>query len=162
MKRFLVIPILIIAAAAYCLSQTPGVDTKSKGGPLAGTWNANLAKSKQHPSHQFQSATLVFDIAPDGVLLTFTGINMSGNKESGTRKLNPDGREHPIAGAPGVLETARWVDSRTLEVVAKKDGKVVGQGSYKVSPDGKTLTAKLKGIDASGAEFEQVIVFDRE
>jgi hypothetical protein len=31
-----------------------------------------------------------------------------------------------------------------------------------VSPDGKTLTAKLKGIDASGAEFEQVIVFDRE
>jgi hypothetical protein len=162
LKNLLAIPILIIAAASYCLSQTPEVDTKSKGGPLAGTWKANLAKSKQHPSHQFQSATLVFDIAPDGVLLTFTGINMSGNKESGTRKLNPDGKEYPVAGAPGVLEMARWVDSRTLEVVAKKDGKVVGQGSYKVSTDGKRLTAKMKGIDASGAEFEQVIVFDRE
>jgi hypothetical protein len=162
MQRFLVIPILIIAAASASLSQTTGDNTKSKGSPLAGTWKANLAKSKQHPNHQFQSATLVFDITPDSVLLTFTGINMSGQKESGTRKLNADGMEYPIAGAPGVLEMTRWRDSHTLEMVAKKDGKVVGEGVYKVSADGKTLTAKVKGFDASGVEFEQVIVFDRE
>ena len=31
-----------------------------------------------------------------------------------------------------------------------------------VSADGKTLTAILKGVDASGADFEQTIVCDRE
>ena len=46
--------------------------------------------------------------------------------------------------------------------MAKKDGKVVGQSAYEISKDGKTLTAKVKGIDASGREFEQVIVFDHE
>lgn len=52
--------------------------------------------------------------------------------------------------------------SHILVAVAKQDGKVVGQSSYEVSSDGKTLTAKVKGIDASGTEFEQVIVFYRE
>jgi hypothetical protein len=46
--------------------------------------------------------------------------------------------------------------------VAKKDGKVAGQSSYEVSSDGKTLTATVKGMDAKGRPFEQVIVFDRE
>ena len=52
--------------------------------------------------------------------------------------------------------------SHILVTVAKKDGKMVGQSSYEVSSDGKTLTAKVEGIDASRTEFEQVIVIDRE
>ncbi|MEW6209616.1 MAG: hypothetical protein AB1631_14710 [Acidobacteriota bacterium] len=158
MKRFLLIPILIVTASSLALSQTSGAE----GNPLAGIWKANLSKSKQHANHQFQSATLRFEISDDTVLLTFTGVNMSGQQESGTRKLHPDGKEYPIAEVPGVVEVARWVNSRTLEMVAKKDGKVIGEGTYQVSSDGKTLTATIRGTDGSGAEFEQVIVFDRE
>jgi hypothetical protein len=42
-------------------------------------------------------------------------------------------------------------------------GKVRGSGGEQsgVSPDDKTLTARVSGIDASGKRFEQVIVFDR-
>jgi hypothetical protein len=39
---------------------------------------------------------------------------------------------------------------------------VIGEGRYEVSSDGKTLTSKVKGTDAKGRQFEQVIVFDRE
>ncbi|HXG64357.1 MAG TPA: hypothetical protein VNO70_04570 [Blastocatellia bacterium] len=159
MKRLLLIPILIVAASSLALSQT---DAKTKSNPFAGTWKANLSKSKQHPNHRFQSATIRFEVADDVVLLIFTGINMAGEKESGTRKLRPDGKEYPVAAAPGVVEVAKWVGSHALETTAMKDGKVIGRGAYEVSSDGKTLTARIKGIDASGAEFEQVIVFDRE
>ena len=39
----------------------------------------------------------------------------------------------------------------------------MGDGAYDdVSSDGKTLTATVGGIDAAGARFEQVIVFDRD
>ena len=90
------------------------------------------------------------------------GVNMSGEQESGTRKFRADGKEYSIAEAPGVAEVSKWVGSNVLETLAKKEGKVVGQSTYEVSSDGKTLTAKIKGIDESGATFEQVIVFDRQ
>ena len=81
---------------------------------------------------------------------------------SATRRLRLDSNEHPVAEAPGVVEIARWVGSYTLETVYKQDGEVVSEGSYEVSSDGKTLTSKGKGTDATGSQFEQVIVFDRE
>jgi hypothetical protein len=96
------------------------------------------------------------------VSFTTTGVTMSGVEEKGTFDIHPDGKEHPIPGAPGLVEVSRWVGPRILETVASKDGKSVGHASYEVSEDGKTLTAKISGSDASGAEFEQIIVCDRE
>jgi len=43
-----------------------------------------------------------------------------------------------------------------------KDGAAIGRSSYEVSDDGRTLTATMSGIDASGKAFDQVIVFDRK
>jgi hypothetical protein len=130
--------------------------------PLAGTWQANISKSQRHPNHLFKSATLRFEASDEVVSLTYTGVNMSGMEETGTFKIHPDGKEHPIPGAPGLVEVSRWAGPRILETVAKQDGKVVGHSAYEVSEDGKTLTAKISGRDASGAEFEQIIVCDRE
>ena len=130
--------------------------------PLAGTWNANVSKSQRHPNHLFKSMKLHIEMSEDAVSINYSGVNMSGNEESGTSKLHPDGKEHPIAEAPGFVEVSRWVGPRLLESLGKKDGKVLGQSTYEVSSDGNTLTAKIKGIDASGSTFEQVIVFDRE
>jgi hypothetical protein len=61
-----------------------------------------------------------------------------------------------------VVAVTRWVGSHLLETVAKKDGEAVSRGTYEVSSDGRTLTARVSGKDASGTDFEQVIVFDRE
>ena len=48
-----------------------------------------------------------------------------------------------------------------LESMGKKDGTILGRGTYEVSDDGQTMTATVSGIDAAGKPFEQVIVFDR-
>ena len=67
-----------------------------------------------------------------------------------------------MAEAPGVVAITKWVDPRILETLANKNGKVVGQSTYEVSTDGKTLTTRIKGIDAGGGSFEQVIVLERQ
>jgi len=131
--------------------------------PFAGTWIANIEKSHRHANHQFQSATLTFEVTGDAVSMTHAGVNMSGKSESGTTVLIPDGHEHPMSPqAPGVVTATRWIGTHVLESEAKKDGRSLGQGTYAVSDDGRTLTATVAGTDAAGAPFEQVIVFDRD
>jgi hypothetical protein len=164
MRKFLVPPILLMAIASLAFGQTPGAETKSRVNPLVGNWKANLSKSQRDPNHQFQSLALRIEVSSDdgALLLTFTGINMSGKEVSVIRKLQPDGKERPVAEANGIVEVSRWVGPQTLESVARKDGAVIGEGRYEVSSDGKTLTSKVKGTDAKGRLFEQLIVFDRD
>jgi len=129
---------------------------------LNGVWAANLAKSRRHANHQFQRAMLTISADGDVVSLHHAGVNMAGKEESGTTVLRADGLEHEVSPqAPGVVVVAKWDGTHVLETEARKDGRVVGKGSYAVSDDLKTLTATVAGTDAAGAPFEQVIVFDR-
>lgn len=130
--------------------------------PLAGAWTANIAKSRRHENHQFQNSTMRFDVDGNTVVLSYSGVNVSGRHESATMTLRADGVEYPIPQAPGIVSICRWVDNCTLETVGKKDGAVVGQATYAVAADGLVMTATVRGTDAQGAAFEQVIVFDRD
>lgn len=132
--------------------------------PIAGTWTANLAKSKRHENHQFASAMMHFDVSgpADGiVVLRYGGVNHSGKDESAAHTMHADGVERPVPQAPGVVSVCRWAGPRTLETIGKKDGAIVGHATYEASEDGAELTATVKGIDAKGLPFEQIIVFDR-
>ena len=131
--------------------------------PFSGTWVANLVKSHRHHNHQFQSATLRFEVSGNALSLTQAGVNMSGKHESSTLTLDADGEEHPVSPqAPGIVVISKWIGTHVLETIGKRGGEIIGRGTYEVSPDTRTLTATVSGIDAKGAVFEQVIVFDRE
>ena len=131
--------------------------------PFLGTWVANLEKSRRHSNHQFQSATLTFEVLGDEVSLTHAGVNMAGKPESGTTVLRADGNEHAVSPqAPGVVAVTKWVGTHVLTTEATKDGRPVGSATYAVSDDGKTLTATVAGIDAAGKAFDQVVVFDQQ
>ena len=130
--------------------------------PFTGKWVATIEKSRRHENHQFKRATLTFEESGDAVSLTHAGVNHSGKQESVTTVLHVDGLEHEVSPqAPGVVVVTRWIGTHTLASEARKDGHVVGQGTYAVSEDGQVLTATVSGTDVSGKPFEQVIVFDR-
>jgi hypothetical protein len=40
--------------------------------------------------------------------------------------FHTDGKEHPGTLSPGVFHMAKWVNARTIETTAKKDGKDMG------------------------------------
>ena len=130
--------------------------------PLTGTWVANLDKSRRHEHHQFQSASLRFEVSGNTVSLTQSGVNMSGKDESSTLTLVADGEEHPVSPqAPGVVVISRWIGTHVLETIGKRGDATLGRGTYEVAADGHSLTATVAGIDGQGKAFEQVIVFDR-
>ena len=129
---------------------------------FTGYWVANLSKSQRHSNHQFESASMTFEVTGDVVSFTYEGVNATGKHESSRMVLHPDGVEHPLSPeAPGVMILSKWVGTHRIDTQATKDGNVLGRGSYEVSSDGTLLTATVAGVDASGSSFEQVIVFDR-
>jgi hypothetical protein len=102
-----------------------------------------------------------FAVDGNHVTLTYGGINASGREEHGSQTFLADGKEHPVPQAASYVATTT-IDQRSLRSLASKDGQSVGQSVYAVSEDGRTMTATVSGIDASGRHFEQIIVFDRE
>jgi hypothetical protein len=127
---------------------------------LAGTWIANIAKSRRHENHRFAAATMHFAIAQDEVRLSYEGVNASGKVERSEQVLRADGLPHDHPLEPGIVVTSS-LGPRGFASIATKDGATMGRGSYDVSEDGSTMTATVTGIDGSGKPFEQVIVFDR-
>ena len=87
-------------------------------------------------------------------------MNASGENEGGTQTIQADGQPHAHPQVPGLVTTGT-LDARSVRVEARQSEQVVGGGVYQVSDDGRTLTATVSGIDASGSAFDQVIVFDR-
>ena len=84
--------------------------------PFTGTWIANIEKSRRHANHQFQSATLTFEVNGDDVSMTHAGVNMSGKHESGTTVYKADGQEHAVSPqAPGVVAVTTWFSTHILE-----------------------------------------------
>ena len=129
--------------------------------PLAGSWIANIPESRRHPNHQFESATMRFEI--DGVMvsLVYGGVNAQGRQEQGTQRLHADGQERVVPESADTTAICT-LDARALHALGRKNGLDVGRSSYCVSDDGRTMTATVTGIDAAGRSFDQVIVFDRE
>jgi hypothetical protein len=120
--------------------------------PFAGTWTANLAKSKRHPANPFTAATLEVDVTGDAVTIAHVMISDSGREDRGRNTFLADGLEHLSAGTQGYALMARWSSPRLLEFQATRHGEAVGWGSYEVSADGRTLTMLAD---------QQAIVLDR-
>ena len=116
------------------------VVTSEKPNPFAGKWMANLAKSKRHPGRQFQSAIMEFSIEGDNVTLIDIVIEESGQESKSQSTIPVDGKEHLLENGNGNAFTAKWRNPHTFDVIAKKDGEVVGWGIYETSEDGKILT----------------------
>jgi hypothetical protein len=127
-----------------------------KESPLAGTWVANLAKSKQSERNRIQRATVQIAVTTDAVTMSTRYVDQKGQERSATETFPTDGTDAPSTQTPGLVLAAKWVDSRVLSTQAKLDGKVVAMVLYEVSGDGKTLTSKSAGM------VSQVLVFDRQ
>jgi hypothetical protein len=97
---------------------------------LLGTWRSTEVKA---------GSPTLFRIAPygeDG--LTFTLVDY---KATCNAKL--DGKDYPATGPaipPGFTLAARLTGERTLELVQKAKGKVLGASTYTLSADGRELT----------------------
>ena len=52
-------------------------------------------------------------------------VTGSGQEQTATELFHTDGKEHPGTLSPGVVQAAKWVNSRTIETSAKKKGRTL-------------------------------------
>ena len=144
------------------------VNTKRAEAPnqqdlFIGTWKMNPEKSELDPNHRAMAAKMYWEQEADGYRMTAEGVNARGQtvKES-PQRIVPDGKEHPVPGAPGVSSIVTRPEPKTIQIESKKDGQIVGRASYVVSRDGRSLVATVSGIDGKQRAFRTRMMFDRE
>ena len=137
-----------------------------------GTWKADTTKAKWDTSYAAgppEQACLRFEVTADGYLLVAYGIKDGQAVAERPRAIIPDGKRRPVVDLngrpipgvpPGSVNFGNRPDQHTLEGWVELDGKVLGGGSYRISDDGKTLTATMEGMGLKGP-FKTVAVFER-
>jgi len=130
--------------------------------PQMGTWKLNEAKSKFAPGVP-KNNTVVYEAAGDDVKITTDGKDKDGNATHAEWTGKFDGKDYPVTGDPNSdARSYKKVNDRTLEMTAKKDGKVTVSGRIVVSADGKTRTVTVGGTDADGKKFQNKVVYDKQ
>jgi hypothetical protein len=144
--------VLCFVTGAFCLASNPNM----------GTWKLNEAKSKIAPGG-VKNTTVVYEAAGDKIKVTVDGVDGEGKPAHNEWTGNFDGKDYPVTGDPtSDTRSYKQVDEHTLELTAKKDGKVTTTGKIDVSHDGKTRTVKTHGTDSKGNKFENTAVYDKQ
>lgn len=128
---------------------------------FTGTWKLNPQKSNFDTNHRPSEGTMRFERNAEGYVMRAEGICEGNRVEEQPQKFILDGVERPIPGAPGVTAVSTSPDEYTIRASARMGDRVVGEGSYVVSPDGATLTATVRGVDAQQRSFQTTVVWDR-
>jgi opacity protein-like surface antigen len=131
--------------------------------PVVGTWKLATAKSKFTPGPAPKSQTRTYAETPQGTAMTFTGIAANGSSVSGQSTFKYDGKDYKITGSPDYdTLSLKRLNGSTVRADLKKGGKVVGTTVRTISGHGKVLTLASKGKGATGAVFDNVMIFDKQ
>lgn len=132
--------------------------------PFVGAWTLNICLSEFDANHRPRAGTMRIEIDADGSLV----MNAEGIDEKGEpcverpNRLHPDGRGYPVPDFAGLLVRTTRPDANTLQTECRRqDGTIVGAGTFRVSPDGHSLTASTSGWDCQLREFRQTTMWDR-
>jgi hypothetical protein len=143
--------LLSVAAGAMCFA----------GNPTLGTWK--LDESKSTLGDGAGKTTLVVWEKVDGQdKCTVEGTDADGNKLHTVWTGKLDGKDYPVTGDPtSDTRSFKLSGDNTIDMVSKKDGKVVGKGIIVVAEDGKTRTVKSTMTNAKGVKVRSTLAYDK-
>src|SRR2546423_2644823 len=131
---------LLVAAAAISFANNP----------TEGTWKLNESKSK-FGEGAGKTLMVVWEKAGEKDKCTVDGVDAAGKKTHSVWTGKLDGKDYPITGdETSDTRSFNLRSDNTIEMVSKKDGKIVGEGTIVVSADGKTRTVTNTMTNAKG------------
>lgn len=166
----LFVDVLVRLPIEYAAAWTSRIEELTMTGDrFEGTWKAIHDRSSWDPKYTPEQACLRFEPAEDGYVLVAYGVKDGQAVAERPTRIFADGRKRPlvdfngrpIPGVPaGALAFGRRSDDYTLEAGAEVDGQPLGSGTYRVSPDGKTMMVTTEGMGLKGP-FKVTAVFER-
>lgn len=169
MARNLIMGILFPILCTSLLAQAP-----AEKNPILGTWRLNLEKSKFESGPPPKGQTRQYSLRYDGLMVAnIWSINAQGNPSFTQTVSKYDGKEYgqynqttleafqATGTKTGNTQTFAVVDTYTVDIINKIDGRVASTSRRTVSEDGKTMTHVVKGTNAQGKPYTNVLMFDR-
>lgn len=145
--------ILVLAVATIAMAADPFV----------GTWKLNLAKSTFNLYPAPKSGGMTIAAQDNGIKLVGDTIEADGKPSHLERICKFDGKECRATGSPvGLTMLMTKVDTNSINVVLRLEGKEIGVGKMVVSKDGKMLTNTQKGKNAQGQDESNTIIWDKQ
>jgi len=143
--------LLSIAAAAMCFANNPTL----------GTWKLDESKST-FGDGAGKSTLVVWEKVGDQQKCTVDGTDADGKKTHSVWTGKLDGKDYPVTGdAQSDMRSFKKNGEKTIDMVSKKDGKVVGDGSIVVAADGKTRTVTSNMTNAKGEKVTSTLAYDK-
>jgi hypothetical protein len=144
---------VLFAAVAVCIAAED---------VTMGTWKLDEAKSKIAAGTP-KNSTVVYEAAGDSVKITVDGVGADGKPAHNEWTGKFDGKDYPITGdTTADMRSYKRVNTHTLTLTNKRDGKVTFSGTVKISADGKTRTVTLNGADSKGKKVSSIAVYDKQ
>jgi hypothetical protein len=144
--------LLSIAAGTMCFADP---------NPTLGTWKLNESKSK-FGEGMGKSTMVVWEKAGDQDKCTVDGVDADGKKTHTVWTGKLDGKDYPITGdATSDMRSFKLKGDNTIEMISKKDGKAVGDGTIVVAADGKTRTVTTNMTNAKGVKVTSISAYDK-
>jgi len=132
--------------------------------PMEGTWKLNESKSKLTRGTG-KNTKVVYDsrLIRDKVTVTVDGVDADGKPFHSVWKGRFNGKDYEVSGDPNSdMRAYTKVNDQTLNMTAKKGGKVTVTGRIAVAADGKSRVATVSGTTAKGKRFSNTVVYDKE
>ena len=139
-----------VAAVAVCFAN-----------PTLGTWKLNESKSS-FGDGAGKSTLVVWENVDGQDKCTVDGTDADGKKTHSVWTGKLDGQDYPITGdAQSDTRSFKMNGEKSLKMVSKKDGKIVGKGTIVVAPDGKTRTVTSTMTNATGVKVTSTSFYDK-
>jgi hypothetical protein len=143
--------LLSVAAAAICFANNPTL----------GTWKLNESKSK-FGEGAGKTTKVVWAKAGHQDKCTVDGVGADGKKVHTVWTGKLDGKDYPITGdAQSDTRSFTLSGDNKIDMISKKDGKVVGDGTIVVAADGKTRTVTSTITNAKGEKVTSTQFYDK-
>ena len=130
--------------------------------PFVGTWKMNPAKTKYKAGAPPKEQTVAITEAGTDLDVNITGMAADGTPIASHYTMPVKGGKGKIISSPFEGVDGKQISPTQREIHYYKGGKVVYTAKTKISADGKTLTANVKGTDATGKAVEGVVIFDKQ
>jgi len=130
--------------------------------PFVGTWKMNPAKTKYSAGAPPKQYTVAMTEAGADLDVNITGTAADGAPIASHYTMPAKGGKGKIIASPFEGVDGKRINPTQREINYSKGGKVVYTAKTKISADGKTLTANVKGTDATGKAVEGVVIFEKQ
>jgi hypothetical protein len=153
-KRTILLTVaMLFAAIAVCFAAD---------NMFMGTWKFNEGKSKLGAGAA-KNNSVTYEAMGDSIKVTVDGVDAKGKTVHDDWTGKFDGKDYPVTGdMTSDMRSYKMVNAHTLELTAKKDGKVIETGTIVVSADGKTRTVTIKGMDSMGMKVSSMAAYDKQ